>query len=176
MSSKGGPRAAGTDGSDFQHREQVASQYKISVQLKSKFRTCLFINISVVFIQLLTFAGAHFKIIPSDYHPLPWQYTWMLSGVVSLIGLNALAKNKREMLSLHNLGLAIFGFGGVFFGMTFQYSAHQRYIASGETRRIADVPLHYIWVFILALNVINYFATYFYSIRLKAAWNVRKMR
>lgn len=122
------------------------------------------------------FAGAHFHIIPSDFYPSPWQYTWMLSGVVSLIGLNALAKNKKEMLSLHNLGLTIFGFGGIFFGFTSQYSSHQRYIASGETKRIADIPLHYIWVLVLALNVINYLATYIYSIRLKAAWNVRKTR
>eukprot|EP00057_Strongylocentrotus_purpuratus_P028924 XP_011683398.1 PREDICTED: protein jagunal homolog 1 [Strongylocentrotus purpuratus] len=176
MSSKGGPRAAGTDGSDFQHREQVASQYKTSVQLKSKFRTCLYINILVVLIQVVMFAGAHFHIIPSDFYPSPWQYTWMLSGVVSLIGLNALAKNKKEMLSLHNLGLTIFGFGGIFFGFTSQYSSHQRYIASGETKRIADIPLHYIWVFVLASNAINYLATYIYSIRLKAAWNVRKTR
>ena len=28
MSSKGGPRAAGSDGSDFLHRERVASHYK----------------------------------------------------------------------------------------------------------------------------------------------------
>lgn len=29
MASRGGPRAAGTDGSDFQHRERVASHYQM---------------------------------------------------------------------------------------------------------------------------------------------------
>lgn len=29
MASRAGPRAAGTDGSDYQHREQVASHYQM---------------------------------------------------------------------------------------------------------------------------------------------------
>lgn len=38
MASRAGPRAVGTDGSDFQHRERVASHYQMSVSLKSEIR------------------------------------------------------------------------------------------------------------------------------------------
>lgn len=38
MASRGGPRATGTDGSDFTHRERVAAHYKESVKWKVKLR------------------------------------------------------------------------------------------------------------------------------------------
>ena len=41
MASRDGPRASGTDGSDFTHRQRVASHYKESVQWKAKLKACL---------------------------------------------------------------------------------------------------------------------------------------
>ena len=41
MAGREGPRARGTDGSDFQHREKVASHYQSSVSLKSRLRLVL---------------------------------------------------------------------------------------------------------------------------------------
>ena len=41
MAGRGGPRAAGTDGSDFTHREKVASHYQTSVTLKSRLNILL---------------------------------------------------------------------------------------------------------------------------------------
>lgn len=48
MSSRGGPRAAGTDGSDFTHRERVASHYRESVRQKLKVKVCLWIHLFFV--------------------------------------------------------------------------------------------------------------------------------
>ena len=41
MASSVGPRARGSDGSDFSHRERVASHYKISAEMKPKLRRVL---------------------------------------------------------------------------------------------------------------------------------------
>ena len=41
MTGRGGPRATGTDGSDYAHREQVASHYQQSVEMKSRLRYIL---------------------------------------------------------------------------------------------------------------------------------------
>ena len=41
MAGRGGPRAAGTDGSDFTHREKVASHYQTSVVLKTRLKYIL---------------------------------------------------------------------------------------------------------------------------------------
>jgi hypothetical protein len=48
MSSRGGPRAAGTDGSDFTHRERVASHYRESVRHKLKVKVCLWVHLFFV--------------------------------------------------------------------------------------------------------------------------------
>lgn len=42
MAGRDGPRAAGTDGSDFTHREKVASHYQTSAVLKSRLKYILF--------------------------------------------------------------------------------------------------------------------------------------
>ena len=48
MASRDGPRAVGTDGSDFTHRQRVASHYKESVQWKSKMKACLCFHLVLV--------------------------------------------------------------------------------------------------------------------------------
>ena len=45
MSSRSGPRASGTDGSDFSHREKVATHYKDSVKWKSKLKLNLSLHL-----------------------------------------------------------------------------------------------------------------------------------
>ncbi|XP_072178937.1 protein jagunal homolog 1-like [Diadema setosum] len=177
MSSKGA-RVAGTDGSDYQHREQVASQYKISAQLKSTFRTCVLLNIAIVLVQVAALAAARLGLFESasDFHPVYWQYTWMGTGVLSLIGLQALRKNQVWMLSLHNSGLMMFGLGGLFFGLVAQYSSYQRYLITGEMRRLADVPVFLIWIAVFIPVAILYIVTMYYSLKLQRAWDVRKTR
>lgn len=48
MSSRNGPRASGTDGSDFTHREKVASHYRDSVKWKSKLKLNLSLHLLCV--------------------------------------------------------------------------------------------------------------------------------
>ena len=45
MASSVGPRAKGSDGSDFSHRERVASHYKISAELKPKLKKVLMLQL-----------------------------------------------------------------------------------------------------------------------------------
>ena len=52
MSARAGPRAQGTDGSDFQHREQVASHYQASAASKLNIRKSL---VPHMFLTVLAF-------------------------------------------------------------------------------------------------------------------------
>lgn len=45
MASRAGPRAAGTDGSDFQHRERVAMHYQMSVTLKYEIKKLIYVHL-----------------------------------------------------------------------------------------------------------------------------------
>ena len=48
MASRDGPRAVGTDGSDFSHRQRVASHYKESVLWKGKLKACLCFHLLLI--------------------------------------------------------------------------------------------------------------------------------
>ena len=52
MAARAGPRAEGTDGSDFRHREKVASHYQESVAIKGKLRKSL---VPHMFLTILAF-------------------------------------------------------------------------------------------------------------------------
>lgn len=45
MASSVGPRAKGSDGSDYSHREQVANHYRISAEFKPKLKKVLLVQI-----------------------------------------------------------------------------------------------------------------------------------
>lgn len=45
MASKVGPRARGTDGSDYRHRERVASHYTVSAEVKPKLKKVVLLQI-----------------------------------------------------------------------------------------------------------------------------------
>ena len=150
--------------------------YCCSAELKSKCRTCLLFNISVVLVQAAAFGASQLGLFETPLTFNPWQLTWMLSGVVSLIGLSALSKNKTTLLNLHNIGMIMFGFGGVFFGCMAQYVAHQRFLQSGDTSRLLGIPVYLLWMGALFILFINYVLTYVYSVRLQNAWSLKKSR
>jgi hypothetical protein len=61
MSSRTGPRASGTDGSDFSHREKVASHYKDSVKWKSKLKLNLSLHLLCVVLGAIWSVLGYYK-------------------------------------------------------------------------------------------------------------------
>ena len=60
MASRAGPRATGSDGSDFQHRERVAAHYQASVKAKSSIRKSLIPHMFLSFLALLRWLSISF--------------------------------------------------------------------------------------------------------------------
>jgi len=52
MASRGGPMVAGTDGSDFSHRQRVAAHYQISSVNKNRLKSCIFFHYVLFFVML----------------------------------------------------------------------------------------------------------------------------
>nr|AAH78267.1 Jagunal homolog 1b (Drosophila) [Danio rerio] len=86
MASRAGPRATGTDGSDYQHRERVASHYQMSVALKSEIKK---LNIAHAVVWFLVAAQVlvsqlnlvSHKVVASPYlgiHISPEHHTYCL--------------------------------------------------------------------------------------------------
>merc|ERR1711931_143305 len=115
MASRSGPRAEGTDGSDYKHRETVADHYTKSAELKTSVKKCLIPH-------LVLFAGLVFKtmslVLKIEYFtPLAhWEMTWALSGVFAMIGLRSLPKNDVNKLLAYILGNLFFGVGSLLWG------------------------------------------------------------
>lgn len=106
MASRGGPRATGTDGSDFQHRERVASHYQMrwvsplspplpppgavfcpppahcqpptprSVALKSEIKRLIYVHVGLWLLLLAQMCVGHLKLLPHDRVAMPYQWEY----------------------------------------------------------------------------------------------------
>lgn len=115
MASRSGPRAPGTDGSDYSHREKVVDHYKQSADLKTSVSKCLLPHMTLTFLVALKFVAV---ILGSQYfHPLEqWEMIWLCSGVTAYIGFGALSKNDVSRLSVYLFGNLIFGIAPLIYG------------------------------------------------------------
>ena len=116
MASRFGPRAGGTDGSDFSHRETVASHYKDSVLFKNR---------------LLKVIYAHFVlvVVVSCYLALVtdrpwWLFSWMATALTCVLGFLAVPKNHSGLLTMFALNSLIVGMGSAGFGLYAYLSSH----------------------------------------------------
>jgi len=116
MASRSGPRAEGTDGSDFSHREKIADHYTKSAELKASVRKCLIPHI-VLFVCLILKAIS--LALKSTYFlPLEnWEMAWGVSGIFAWIGLRSLPKNDTRRLSSYIVGNICFGIAPLAYGV-----------------------------------------------------------
>ncbi|KAK3747922.1 hypothetical protein QZH41_008371 [Actinostola sp. cb2023] len=117
MSSRAGPRAAGTDGSDFSHRERVASHYRESVRQKIKVKVCIWIHLFLVACLIVWIGLAFSRTV--DFVPEPWIMAWCVSIIPAFIGLSALPKNKKIPIYLFAFGTIVTGIGPLMYGSSF---------------------------------------------------------
>lgn len=115
MASRSGPRAEGTDGSDFQHRETIADYYSKSAELKGSVRKCLIPHL-VLFITLVG-KGAALLMGSTYFLPLEtWEMCWLVSGIFAGIGLTGLKRNDKKRLIMYVIVNIVFGIIPLGFG------------------------------------------------------------
>ncbi|XP_047636445.1 interleukin-17 receptor E isoform X4 [Phacochoerus africanus] len=66
MASRAGPRAAGTDGSDFQHRERVAMHYQMSVTLKYEIKKLTYVHLIIWLLLVAKMSVGHLRLLSHD--------------------------------------------------------------------------------------------------------------
>lgn len=114
MASRDGPRAVGTDGSDFAHRQRVASHYKESVQWKGKLKACLCFHLVLIVAVGAWIIAAYSGIVKA--HPEPWEMVWLVSIVPTIVGLISLPKNNIKQLYVYAFGTLFIGVVPLVFG------------------------------------------------------------
>lgn len=125
MASRDGPRAAGSDGTDFQHRERVASHYETSAAYKLRLRYVIYVHLLLVVLMMVRLSSGFcilFNIQPPGFlHQLNmppaqmWEFVWLMTGVASAFGLVALRRNRVFLVQQYFIGTIVFGLGPVLY-------------------------------------------------------------
>jgi len=117
MASRAGPRASGTDGSDYSHRETVASHYQTSADLKLSVRKCLLPHL----VLAAFFVFKYFAVIFGSKYFVAlevWEMIWLCSGVCAFIGFSSLSKNDVTRLAIYAIGNFFLGLLPLAYGVT----------------------------------------------------------
>ncbi|KPP76312.1 jagunal1-A-like [Scleropages formosus] len=173
MASRAGPRAAGTDGSDFQHRERVASHYQMSVTLKSEIRK---LNIVHALIWVLVAAQAtvsNFGLVSHDVvaAPYQWEYPYLLSIIPSFFSFLALPRNNISYLVIAMISAGLFCIAPLIYGGMEMFPVAQQLYRHGKAYRFifgfSAVSVMYL-VMVIAVQVHAW--QIYYSKKLLDAW------
>ena len=116
MASRSGPRALGTDGSDYKHRETVASHYSKSVDLKVSVRKCLMPHMLLAALYI----GKYIAVMLGSKYFVPlasWEIVWLVSGICAFIGYSSLSRNDIPRLLVYIVGNIVFGLVPLVFGV-----------------------------------------------------------
>ena len=101
MASSIGPRAKGSDGSDFSHRERVASHYKISAELKPKLRKVLMLQVVCAVMCLSVGLIVHY-----DFPSLVCFSGYMCGLPLAFL---ALKRNNATYINLYGVCCSVLG-------------------------------------------------------------------
>lgn len=173
MASRAGPRAEGTDGSDFQHRERVASHYQMSVALKSEIRK---LNIVHVLIWLLLAAQVMVSQLNLVSHsmvaaPYQWVYPYLLSILPSVFSFMALPRNNISYLVISMVSAGLFCVAPLIYGGMEMFPVAQQLLRHGKAYRFifgfSAVSVMYL-VMVIAVQVHGW--QIYYSKKLLDAW------
>ncbi|OQV23258.1 hypothetical protein BV898_02713 [Hypsibius exemplaris] len=180
MSSKG-VRAAGTDGSDFEHRETVASRYKTSLKFKSYLRVVTWLSLllwSLMGLKLLNHLAEQYEILIPDIaewaipEPLGWEYVYLLSFIPSVFGLLSLSHNRLPYLNILFYGIPLVSVTPVVAAAGYMA---QDFISFGTTHKSKDIflgyPLVWLWFVFFALALQLHLLQLFFALQLRRAWH-----
>lgn len=185
MASRNGPVAAGTDGSDFGHRERVANQYRISALSKSRLKICFFFHFLLFFLLLAKLSADIFDrldifILEIEEleipKPLVWEYAWCCSLLFVFYGLSSLRKNVIKSMSIFFVGNIVFALMPVIFSLGYHFNEFWQLVNTHSAEGLSmwqGFPIAILWYgFSLVAFQVHCFSLYF-AHTLISAWKAR---
>ena len=110
MASRGGRMVAGTDGTDFGHRERVAAQYSVSATNKARLKCLVVLHLLLGVLHnarlvpfLLAVFGLSFPALPllsALPPPLTTEYLWLASLPFTFMALSACKRSQAGPLQV----------------------------------------------------------------------------
>uniref|UniRef100_A0A8C2N990 Protein jagunal homolog 1 n=1 Tax=Cricetulus griseus TaxID=10029 RepID=A0A8C2N990_CRIGR len=111
--SRAGPQAAGTDGSDFQHREHVAMPYQMNMTLKSEIKKLIYVHLVIWLLLVVKMNVGHLRLLSHEQVKYPYllSIVYLVLSMISmgLFSIAPLIYGSMEMFP----ALFLFGFSAV---------------------------------------------------------------
>ncbi|XP_030637645.1 protein jagunal homolog 1-B [Chanos chanos] len=173
MASRAGPRATGTDGSDFQHRERVASHYQMSVALKGEIRKLNYAHIVVWVLVMAQVVVSQLKLVSHNMvsAPYQWEYPYLLSVIPTVFSFMALPKNNISYLVISMISAGLFCIAPIIYGGMEMFPVAQQAFRHGKVYRyifgFSAVSVMYL---VLVIGVQVHAWQIYYSKKLLDAW------
>ncbi|KAA0712383.1 Protein jagunal -like protein 1-B [Triplophysa tibetana] len=173
MASRSGPRASGTDGGDYQHRERVAPHYQMSVSLKSEIKK---LNIAQAVLWSLVAAQVVVSQLKLVSHkvvaaPYRWEYFYLLSIIPTLFSFMAQPKNNISYLVISMISAGLLSVAPILYGGMEMFPIAQQLYRHGKAYRFifgfSAVSVMYL-VMIIAVQVHGW--QIYYSKKLLDVW------
>ncbi|KAB0801175.1 hypothetical protein PPYR_05529 [Photinus pyralis] len=181
----------GTDGTDHAYRQRIAAQYQISALNKSRLKYCIFFHYLLFFGMLAKLSADILDRLDifileieelSIPAPLLWEYVWCISLLVSFLGLASIRKNRVKPMQQYIIGIIIFGYLPLLFGIVYYCSQVWTYLTSQDADELEKIqmwqgyPYGLLWYgFILLALQVHFFSLYF-AWNLINAWKFRGVR
>ncbi|KAE8612397.1 hypothetical protein XENTR_v10012840 [Xenopus tropicalis] len=173
MASRAGPRATGTDGSDFQHRERVASHYQMSASLKNEIKKLIYAHLVIWLLIAAQMCVSHLKLVSKDLVAMPyqWEYPYLLSLVPSLFGLVSFPRNNISYLVISMISTGLFSIAPLIYGTLEMFPMAQQLYRHGKAYRFifgfSAISVMYL-LMVVAVQVHGW--QIYYSKKLLDAW------
>ncbi|XP_061633181.1 protein jagunal homolog 1-B [Phyllopteryx taeniolatus] len=138
MASRAGPRATGTDGSDFEHRERVASHYQMSVALKSEIRKLNIVHLLIWMLMAAQVTVSHLSLVSHKTiaSPYQWEYPYLLSVIPTAFSFMALPRNNISYLVISMISAGLFSVAPLIYGSMEMFPFAQQLYRHGKAYRV----------------------------------------
>ncbi|CAG9828355.1 unnamed protein product [Diabrotica balteata] len=179
---------AGTDGSDFEHRQRVATHYQASALNKSRLKYCIFFHYLLFFVMLAKLSADILdrldifilEIEELDIpKPLWWEYIWCISFPLSFLGLEAIKKNRVSLMRYYRLGVLLFALVPICYAGVYYFFDVWTYLKHEVEEDLENIewwqgyPYGMLWYAFLIVALQIHLFTLHFSQKLLDAWLAR---
>jgi len=182
-----GPTVLGTDGTDFMHRQRVASHYTTSVVNKSRLKFCIYMHYMLFCVMLLKLSqdildrlDIFILELEELYIPKPrlWEWLWTSSILLTFVGLQAVKRNHLTLLKIYGILTLNLSLSPALYACVYYFRDMYNFIETRDLSKVSEVwqgyPVALIWyAFLVVALQVHSFQLYF-AYQLYLAWSSKK--
>jgi len=181
--------AAGTDGTDFQHRQRVATHYQDSALFKSRLKLCIYAHYLLflvllvkLFEDILDRLDIFILELEELYIPKPrlWEWIWSASLLFTWTGLKAIRKNNITSIKIYAVMNMLFSLFPVLYSLIYYFGEFWEFWQTRDVEKVTEVwqgyPVALIWYAFLIVALQVHGCQLFCAYRLNRAWTLRRRK